>query len=211
MARTPQDRCGRGFCPLCAAPPPASCTSPHPPTPGFSRTSTVDWSLREAANSSRSQVRRELCHRPTAPRLLKPGGGGWGQRHLSPSSGERGGGGARGRRWPGSQSCLCSAWKLGTPRSCACAFLRRRSTYFLEGVKGALGYTTTGSGVAGADYSLRPTRLIVVPCFPPFPPLYIYPPSASARCWRRPQRRSPPHPGTEPPGLLGTPERGMGA
>lgn len=64
---------------------------------------------------------------------------------------------------------------------------------------------------AGADHSLRPTPLIAVPCFPPSTPLYIYPPSASARCWRRPQRRSPPHPGTEPPGLLGTPERGMGA
>lgn len=59
--------------------------------------------------------------------------------------------------------------------------------------------------------TLKPTPLIAVPCFPPCPPLYIYPPSASARCWRRPRRHSPPCPGTEPPGLLGTPERGMGA
>lgn len=98
------------------------------------------------------------------------------------------------------------AGSLGTPGSCA--FLSDRSTYFLEGLKGVLSHTTTG---AGADHSLRPTPLIAVPCFPPSTPLYIYPPSASARCWRRPQRRSPPHPGTEPPGLLGTPEWGMGA
>lgn len=83
-----------------------------------------------------------------------------------------------------------------------------RSTYFLEGPGGVLSHTTAG---AGADHFLRPTPLIAVPCFPPSTPLYIYPPSASARCWRRPQRRSPPHPGTKPPGLLGTPERGMGA
>lgn len=97
------------------------------------------------------------------------------------------------------------AGSLGTPGSCA--FLGRRPT-FLEGPRGVLSHTAAG---AGADHSLSPTLLIAVPCFPPSTPLYIYPPSASARCWRRPQRRSPPHPGTEPPGLLGTPERGMGA
>lgn len=97
------------------------------------------------------------------------------------------------------------AVSLGTPGSYA--FLGRRPT-FLEGPRGVLSHTAAG---AGADHSLSPTLLIAVPCFPPSTPLYIYPPSASARCWRRPQRRSPPHPGTEPPGLPGTPERGMGA
>ena len=97
------------------------------------------------------------------------------------------------------------AGSLGMPGSYAS--LGGRSTYFLEGLSEALSHTTNG---AGADPSLRPTPLIAVPCFPPSP-LYIYPPSASARCWRRPQRRSPPPPGTETPGLLGTPERGMGA
>lgn len=64
---------------------------------------------------------------------------------------------------------------LETPGSYACApaFLGRKSTYFLEGLKGTLGYTTTVSGVAGADYpqTNSPNRSSLLPSLPS--PLYL--------------------------------------
>ena len=84
-----------------------------------------------------------------------------GQGHLSPSSEE----GGWWWRWSMREAMAvvhkadpAQAGTLGTPGSCA--FGGRRSSYLLEGLRGALGHTTIR---AGADPSLRPTPLIAVP------------------------------------------------
>lgn len=77
----------------------------------------------------------------------------------------------------------------GTPRSFA--FVGRKSAYFLEGLKKTLSVTPRGGG-AGADHpqTNSSNRRPLLPSLPPS--LYIYPPSASARCWRRPRRAARP-------------------
>lgn len=58
----------------------------------------------------------------------------------------------------GSQSRPCSGWNPGD--AWVLCLRGRRSSYLLEGLRGALSHTTIR---AGADPSLRPAPLIAVP------------------------------------------------
>jgi hypothetical protein len=99
------------------------------------------------------------------------------------------------------------AGNLGTPRSHS--FPGSLPVSFLEVLSGAIHPSTRGQ-VLIPPHPTPHNSPNLSPLLPSSSPLYL---SALclARCWRLHWLRCrPPHPGMEPPDLLGTPERGWG-